>query len=700
MPVARKAAPPATRFDAVLIRVSTPSQDPLPQIDNVGRMLKARGTFVPERYWFVLKGVSRADVMADPDFKRLLDLIEGDTVRTVYIERQDRIGGDDDLELLTLVSVMRLHNCALIDLTANLDLTGKDDTTQFTRFLNSHKSRKEREQIAQGSLRTRVSLFKESGSWPTGQAPYGYGKECRTPAGELLWRWLPDANHRGSLYLPDADGRLTLTRRDCPSPRKGKGAREKTTLVPGREDYVRAVRLVYDLWVNHGLSRRAIAQRLNGEGLTFNGKPFRYGNVTDTLKNPVYGGSLHFGKRRTAKHHSFQPDGLLVAADGRDRGPRPVAERLVKENTHEPLVRPDVWQRAQQKLARTEADNRAHRRCHPARNPAAYLKRLLVCGHCGRPMTARTREGGGAIVYMCSTHSKSRWNGQTLSCFGYRLDHAAAERLILNRLRELGREAEALLGGEARSNLERRLDRLGQDDAADRERWRRWYEEGVSAFADWLRHHSGIDPQVGRPIWERLLVHAHGYYDWGHPVYARMARPGPDTLERLPPAFQRLKDAIQESERLAVETARARLATLQADLASYTRKWALVADNDIQAATLKQQMDEIAAAIREWQERAVPLGERFARLAEAERGREAERRALLDEWPSLEASARGEALARLFSEVRLFWERTWHPTPDQPVRPRKTSRAGRWGYTLLPEKMVWKFASADLNDSW
>jgi hypothetical protein len=700
---ARRAAPPATRINVALVRVSDASQDEVPQINTVRLLLKQIGVYLPDsdRHWFILKGVSRSDVTEDPDFKRLLGLVEGDKIGTCYIETLDRFGSDDHSELMVLITTLRRHGSVLYDLTERVDWTGRDDATEFKRFMGAFTSRKERENLARRSLRTRLDLFKDLGSWACGQCPYGFGKEVRAADGTLLWRWLPDGNHRGNLYLPDADGRLALTRRDCPSPRKGKGLREKTALVPGRADYVRAVKLIFDLWVNHGLSRRAIAERLNQEGLTFNGKLFRFGNITDILKNPCYGGALHFGKKKTAKHFSFRPgEGEPVAVDRRARGPRPVAERLVKENTHEALVDAATWQRAQAKLAKAEADNRAHRKTHPARNPQAYLKRLLVCGHCGRPMTARTREGGGAIVYMCSSHSKSRWNGQTLSCYGYRLDHATAEALILDKVKALGMEAEALLGGEARSNLENRLDRLGQDDAADRERWRRWYEEGVDAFADWLRHHSGIDPRVGRRLTRRLLMMAHAYYDWGHVAYERMGRPGPEALENIPPAFQRLKDGICESERLAVETARARLAALQADLASYTRKWVLVADDDIQAATLKQQMDQIAAEIREWQERVVPLGERFARLAAAEREHEAERRALLNEWPSLEATARGEVLARLFSEVRLFWERTWHPAPDKPVRPRKTSWAGRWGYTLLPEKTVWKFASADLNDTW
>jgi DNA invertase Pin-like site-specific DNA recombinase len=698
MSVARKAVAAPARVDAVFIRKSTTSQDEQAQVANVTAMLRERGVYVPERYWFTCT-VARAKVQGNAEFRKLMSLVEAYKVGTVYVESLDRWGTGDIPELYTLLGTLSDHGTRLFDLRDGADLTATDDATQFKTFLGGFKSKKERQDIAFRSLRTRANLFKDSGSWPTGQAPYGYAKECRTADGALLWRWVPVGGHRGDLYHPDADGRLSLTRGDCPSPRKTKGARERTVLVPGRADYVRAVRLVYDLWVNHGLSRRAIAARLNGEGLTFNGRPFRYGNVTDILKNPAYGGSIHFGKKKTAKHYTFNPkDGTPVVADGRDRGPRAVDERLVKEGTHEALVDRETWERAQAKLGRAEADNRAHRRCHPPRNPTAYLKRLLTCGHCGRPLTARTREGGG-VVYMCSTHSKSRWNGQTLACFGYRLDHATAERLILDKVQEMGQEAEALSGGEARSNLERRLDRLGQDDAADRERWRRRYEEGVSAFADWLLHHSGIDPQVGRRLTRRLLLMAHAYYDWGDVAYIRPGRPGPDALERIPPAFQRLKDAIQESERLAVETARAKLAALQAELAAYTRRWVLATDETIQS-VMKADMDWLAAEIRKWQERTVPLGERFARLAEAERERERERRALLNEWPSLEASARGEALARLFSEVRLFWERTWHPAPERPVRPRKTSRAGRWSYTLLPERTQWKFASADLNDSW
>jgi DNA invertase Pin-like site-specific DNA recombinase len=196
------------RVDAVFIRKSTQGQDEEGQKANVRNMLKERGVYVPDAHWFV-GTVGRRKVRRNPDFARLMELVEADRIGTVYVESQDRWGTGDRPELFSLLGTLREHDTRLYDLRAGKDLTEKDLATEMLAFVNSIKSEKELQDIAFRSLRTRVNNFRDTGSWPTGSHPYGYGKECRAADGKLLWVWQPVNRSRGQVFYPDAAGRLT-----------------------------------------------------------------------------------------------------------------------------------------------------------------------------------------------------------------------------------------------------------------------------------------------------------------------------------------------------------------------------------------------------------------------------------------------------------------------------------------------------------
>jgi hypothetical protein len=153
-------------------------------------MLRARNVHVPQDLWFS-GTVSRRVVRGNLSFGRLMGLVEQDQVGTVYVESQDRWGTTDRAELFTLLATLRTHGTKLFDLKAGKDLTERDLATELLAFIGSVKSEEELKQTAYRSLRTKVSLFQESGSWPSGNHPFGYGKRCYSKDGRLLWEWQP-----------------------------------------------------------------------------------------------------------------------------------------------------------------------------------------------------------------------------------------------------------------------------------------------------------------------------------------------------------------------------------------------------------------------------------------------------------------------------------------------------------------------------
>jgi DNA invertase Pin-like site-specific DNA recombinase len=295
MAVKSVAAP--AREDVVYIRKSSDEQDYQAQIANVGSMLRDLEKYVPDRLWFDDTG-SRRKADKRPNFQALLALIRRDKVRTVYVESQNRWGTKNLPEYFRLIGDLRDHGTALFDLRAKRDLTKDDMTTQLLGVVNSLKSEQELKDIAYQSLRTRVNNFKSTGTWPTGPHPFAYGKACYDSDRKLKWVWQPVSPSRGQVFNADADGNLTPGLENVPIPRKTRT--DFTKLVPSNNaDFLKAVRLIFDLYTRAGLSRRAISARLNAAGLRFYSRPWTHPHVTGVLTNRHYTGDVVFGKART-----------------------------------------------------------------------------------------------------------------------------------------------------------------------------------------------------------------------------------------------------------------------------------------------------------------------------------------------------------------------------------------------------------------
>jgi len=673
------------RIDCVFIRKSSQGQDEQGQISNVRNMLREQGAFVPEQDWFI-GTVSRRKVRKNADFARLMNQIEADQVGTVYIESQDRWGSADRKELFHLLYILEQHGTRLFDLRAKKDLTESDFATEMLTIVGSLKSEKELQDISYRSLRTRVNNFKDSGSWPTGTHPYGYGKACLSADGHLLWVFQPISRSKGRVYYADADGNLTPGSGIVRIPRKEK--RDRIVLVISNDSRsVEAVKLIFDLYGRVGLSRRAISKRLNEAGYTHYGKRFTHPLVTLILKNPAYIGDTHFGKQQSGELHTFDAEGIVVALSKRSKKRlRGEAERIVKENTHDPIIEDrTLWVKVQEKLAgEAEAKN------FSPRNPSYYLKQVFRCGHCQKNMTGRTEtdpnSGKKRVVYVCSTYIAGRSNGHSSECGYHRITHEDAEKLLFDKLKEMGKVLDQEASELGRLNLKERLELLSEEGQAEYYRWVDWATEGVKSLLDYFetsRLGNGEDMQrladLATSFYERLRVYE-------------------SDLDGLSISAEEFAKAVRAVEAASVAKSEGQMVTLQHDHKQMTLAWAKA--TEMQLPVLKEELDRIEIEIREVQPQTIPLSERIKNLIQAERRRQHERQELLDSWPTMEARERGEAFRRYFKMVTLFWERSFHPAVAQPGRPRKTARPGRFSYRLRPDDFRWEFANTDLAISW
>jgi DNA invertase Pin-like site-specific DNA recombinase/predicted RNA-binding Zn-ribbon protein involved in translation (DUF1610 family) len=689
--------------EAVMIRVSGPRQDQKAQVDNVRLMLHAQGKWVPDDDWFRVV-VPRAGVGGDEEFNRLMGLVERGVYSCINVERQDRFGTDDVGEFFAMMKRLRDHGAGLWDLTERAELSGVDDGTLMRAFLGGVKSKKEREDIGSRSMRTKVSLFREQDSWPSGPHPFGYAKRCYSADGRLIWEWQPAGRVGrkvlGQVYHADAQGNLTAGQGGVPVPRKNKGARERTVLVPSSNPaFVRAVTLIFDLFVRVGLSRRQVTRRLNDEGLRLYDKPFTVPDVTMILSNPAYAGDTVYGRQLSARHWTFDARGLPLAVEGnrelygdvkpnakgrRFRRRKP-SECLVKKDTHEPLVDRKTFDAAQARLAR-EKD----RRCFAPRNAAHYLKGIFRCGKCGQELIGRTERnrttGEPHHFYVCSTYMSGQANGHPVSCGHHRISHDGGEAMLLGKVREMGLSFEQAASAGARANLEERLARLGVEDERSTEQWHRWFAEGIDALADYLAE---TYPGMGEyPAVQKVRKLGMYFYCGDLDGEPNGHRP----FKALPVDVGAVRRAVREAEEGAAAEAREKVAELTAEHKRLTRNWARATDE--MQVVLKEEIERVETERREWEARTVPLSQRVEALCAAEAEREVERQKLLAEYPGLEGREKGEALKRLFKSVTLFWEGTWHPASAKPTRPRKTDRPGRWSYALKTDETEWAFTPA------
>jgi hypothetical protein len=112
-------------------------------------------------------------------------------------------------------------------------------------------------------------------------------------------------------------------------------------------------------------------------------------------------------------------------------------------------------------------------------------------------------------------------------------------------------------------------------------------------------------------------------------------------------------------------------------------------------------MDRLEMEIQDAKRRAVRLSERVERLVKEESRLIRERRQLIAEYPTMAARERGEAFRRIFKTVTLFWKRIFHPALENPTKPRKTNRPGRYSFELQQDQIIWVFAdTTETGDSW
>ena len=174
------------------------------------------------------------------------------------------------------------------------------------------------------------------------------------------------------------------------------------------------VRRIFEMAAT-GISVGRIARMLTNERIITPGYYF-YQHCRNGHENPIaYEHRYDWSPatiRRILRHEEYLGHTVNFktqkASNGKDYRDRPPDEWLIFENTHAPIVNQELWDASRAALNTQNIPTKI-----PATAQNAVFNHLIVCGDCGRKMSAchvaRKKDPGYAIEYYCGTHKRSMY---------------------------------------------------------------------------------------------------------------------------------------------------------------------------------------------------------------------------------------------------------------------------------------------------
>lgn len=286
------------------------------------------GEVIPEQNVF-REIVSGETIEARPDFQKILRLIESPKYKAILTVDVQRLSRGDLEDAGRLMKLLRYTNTFVITQDMAFDLNDEYDRERFKRELE--RGNDYLEYYKKINWRGRLESVR-SGYFIGSIAPYGYDKD----------------------FVLD-------------------GKKKRPTLKINEQE-AEAVRVIFDLYVNHDMGMTNIAHRLNELGYkTRKGALWNTATIKDLLANVHYIGKIKWNWRKTVN----------VVSDGEISKTRPKAKDFyIFDGKHPAIIDEELFNRAQDKAGK----NARVKKGKELRNPLASL---VYC-QCGKAMSYRT----------------------------------------------------------------------------------------------------------------------------------------------------------------------------------------------------------------------------------------------------------------------------------------------------------------------
>lgn len=353
--------------------------------------------------WFSDDGVSGKS-FERPDYRRMRASILGgnpDSIKHIVVWSLSRFsrGNPDDF----IVERRELSIAGVTILSATEAIRGDDTMADgLISYVSAYQNREFLIKLSKDVTRGLRNLV-ENGFWPS-MAPLGYA------------RMVVDREKKPIIVNGK---KLILGRGEM------KGSQHHVVLVPGHLDELTSVRLIFEKRGQQGCGFRQIAGELNARGYkTLRGGLWTLSTIRSCLTNMTYIGHTRYGVRRKHK-------GIRNQIERVERSKNPESEWITVENTHEPIIDANLFERVQRTIRNNTKSNCV------GTPPAGRLKLFssaIICIHCGSAYRCRPRKKGGKTYkyYECS----GRTDGKTMErCDKWCIDADKLKNFIFGEIR-------------------------------------------------------------------------------------------------------------------------------------------------------------------------------------------------------------------------------------------------------------------------
>lgn len=378
------------------------------------------GALVPESNSF-REIVSGETIQSRPEFQKILRLIESSKYKAIFTVEVQRLSRGDLEDAGRIIKLLRYTNTFVITPDMVFDLNDEYDRERFERELK--RGNEYLEYYKKINWRGRLESVK-SGYYIGSIAPYGYDKD----------------------FILDG--------------------RKKRPTLKINEREAEAVKLIFDLYVNHDMGAQNIARRLNELGYkTRKGELWNTYTIKDMLINIHYIGKIKWNWRKTVN----------VVENGEISKTRPKStDYYIFDGKHPAIISEELFNMAQSKMGknpRIKADRQL-------RNPLASL---VYC-QCGKAMTYRTYKNSEGVErsaprLMCANQ---------IYCHTQSVTYDEILNKIIGVLKECITEFEVQIKNDSTNTLlnhnnhikrlENKLEELNKKELSQ---WEKYSEEGM-----------------------------------------------------------------------------------------------------------------------------------------------------------------------------------------------------------------------------
>src|SRR3972149_3394561 len=316
-----------TMSTVAYLRCSTDSQDTLRQREAIEH------SRIKIDHWLE-DHQSRDKAHKRPDFQRLLQAVQAGQVDTIVVASLDRFGVKDAYEMGKFFSILRDHNCRLLDATGK-HLNADDDATVLTSTIGALTSSREQKEKSYRVLTGKITLARK-GNYIGGPVPYGVDVACLDSDGKEKWRCVNEGHDKRVKIYPDGrqerfDGKGNLPRKSLHETLK-----YRPSLVAERVKYIKQI---FKWYTTENVTAGQIAARLNDLGVSPVASPlWHQGVIKHILRNPLYTGKPAYNKQSNSRFMEFSNGQIKTAERKPARRHDKVDQIQPEQNDFPPIV--------------------------------------------------------------------------------------------------------------------------------------------------------------------------------------------------------------------------------------------------------------------------------------------------------------------------------------------------------------------------